>query len=150
MRSTTTPDAQPENLAVVLHYVWSARYIDAPVLRDRLTTGQRLYYLGDANFNVTTLVDTGGDAVERYEYDPYGKVTIYTGDWSSSRSWSLDNNVYLYTGHGASIFVALAQTPLFGGTARSASRERHTFSRTRPTAAIPARTPLGVPRIPNV
>jgi len=35
--------------------------------------------LTDANMNVTALVDTGGDAVERYIYDPYGKVTILNG-----------------------------------------------------------------------
>jgi len=29
--------------------------------------------------NVTCLADTGGDAVERYVYDPYGKVTILNG-----------------------------------------------------------------------
>lgn len=56
-------------------YVWSPRYIDAPILRDRdnATGGdlgktssgldERLYYLTDAQMNVTTLVDTGGDAV---------------------------------------------------------------------------------------
>ena len=56
-------------------YVWSLRYIDAPILRDRdnATGGdlgksgsgldERLYYLTDAQMNVTTLADTGGDAV---------------------------------------------------------------------------------------
>ena len=29
---------------------------------DGLCDDERIYYLGDANFNVTTLVDTGGDA----------------------------------------------------------------------------------------
>jgi len=33
--------------------------------------------------NVTTLVDTGADAVERYVYDAYGEVTIYDDDWSA-------------------------------------------------------------------
>ena len=45
-------------------YLWSPRYIDAPICRDTLdssgnvespTTG-RIYYLGDANYNVTALV----------------------------------------------------------------------------------------------
>jgi YD repeat-containing protein len=58
-------------------YVWSPRYIDAPILRDRnadpnASTGdlgkagsgldERLYYLTDAQMNVTCLVDTAGDA----------------------------------------------------------------------------------------
>jgi len=40
-----------------------------------------MYYTTDANFNVTALVraDTGRVA-ERYEYDPYGFVTILNGD----------------------------------------------------------------------
>ena len=73
-RDTTTESDQPENLQPDWQYVWSPRYIDAPVLRDKNTDAdglcddERLYYLGDANFNVTTLVDTGGDAVERYLY----------------------------------------------------------------------------------
>ena len=57
-------------------YVWSLRYIDAPVLRDENqnadgdctdTSGdERLFYLTDANMNVTCLVDSSGDAAERY------------------------------------------------------------------------------------
>ena len=43
---------------------------------------ERLNYLTDANMNVTALVDTNGDAVERYVYDPYGHCTVYNGDWS--------------------------------------------------------------------
>jgi len=92
--------AQPENLDVEMQYVWSPRYIDAPVLRDRDTdastaTGdlgkadsgldERLFYVTDANFNVTALVQgTPGDAdlgkvLERYVYDPYGKVLVLNG-----------------------------------------------------------------------
>ena len=94
-------------------YVWSARYIDAPVLRDRdadddSETGhlgktdsgldQRLYYLTDANMNVTCLTDENGDAVERYHYSPYGEVTFMDGSWGSRSSSSYDNNV-LYCGY---------------------------------------------------
>ena len=42
--------------AVQYQYVWSPRYIDAAVLRDDATTSAtypRLYYLNDANMNVT-------------------------------------------------------------------------------------------------
>ena len=54
-------------------YVWSPRYIDAPVLRDTLTTSgygiveaERVFYLSDANYNVTGLVkyDSGAERVE--------------------------------------------------------------------------------------
>ena len=57
-----------------------------------------IYYLGDANFNVTTLVNTGGDAVERYVYSPYGVLTIYDATWANTRSASSYANVYTYTG----------------------------------------------------
>ena len=59
--------------------------------------------------NVTTLVDSGGDAVERYVYDPsslklrragaYGEVTIYDDDWSETRSRSSCDNVILFAGY---------------------------------------------------
>ena len=37
---------------------------------DSLCDDQRIYYLDDANFNVTAIVDTAGDALERYVYSP--------------------------------------------------------------------------------
>jgi len=76
-------------------YVWDVRYIDAAVLRDfdgdyDPQTGdlgvedsgleERLYYLNDANMNVTALVAaTDGAVVERYRYDPYGRATVLEG-----------------------------------------------------------------------
>ena len=87
-RKSTSENTLPQTLKPERQYVWSVRYIDAPVLRDEnkdddddCIDGQdeRLYYLTDANFNVTCLVNTGGVAVERYVYDPYGKVTILNG-----------------------------------------------------------------------
>jgi len=65
---------------------------------DGLCNDERRYYLGDANFNVTTLVDTVGDALERHLYEPYGKVTMYDGSWANVRSTSSYANVVLYTG----------------------------------------------------
>jgi RHS repeat-associated protein len=72
--------------AVKVQWVWSVRYIDAPVLRWRDTGGdpdldETLYYCTDANMNVTALVGTDGAVVERYTYDPYGKVTFRQADW---------------------------------------------------------------------
>ena len=43
----------------------------------------RVYYLGDANYNVTALVGPAGTVVERYAYSAYGKVTVYDSDWSN-------------------------------------------------------------------
>ena len=70
-----------------------------PVLRDRdpgaggdlgksgSGLDQRLYYTTDANMNVPALLDTAGDAVERYSCDPYGRVTVYSDDWSTTVDW---------------------------------------------------------------
>jgi RHS repeat-associated protein len=60
-------------------YVWSPVYVDALVLRDRFAGGvrtDRFYVQQDANWNVTSLVSTSGVVVERYVYDPFGKVTV--------------------------------------------------------------------------
>ncbi len=103
-RNTTTENDQPESLQPKYQWLWSPRYIDAPILRDENTDTDglcddgRLYYLADANMNITGLVDVNGDALERYIYDPYGRLTIYNADWSSSRLSSLYSNPVLYTG----------------------------------------------------
>jgi len=84
-------------------YVWDVRYIDAPVLRDRDsndngTLDETVYYTTDANMNVTALVDTSGNVVERYAYDPYGQVLVLNGangtdpdvDGSTVFEWDID------------------------------------------------------------
>ena len=78
-------------------YLWSPRYIDAPILRDTLTTdgtavvaAGRVFYLGDANFNVTALVSAAGTVVERYAYTPYGEATVYDQYLGRAHSERLD------------------------------------------------------------
>jgi RHS repeat-associated protein len=114
-RDTTTESDQPENLQPDWQYIWSPRYIDAPVLRDRnidtdgLCDDERIYFLNDANFNVTTLVDTGGDAVERYLYDAYGRATMYDDPWANVLSASSYANIVLYTGRERDVEMELYQ-----------------------------------------
>jgi len=109
-RVTTAENTQPEDASVKpeWQFVWSLRYIDSPICRDENKDAdgdcvdgndERLYYLTDANMNVTTLVDTGGDAVERYVYDAYGEVRIYEGDWSAAQSADTYSNTILYAGY---------------------------------------------------
>ncbi|MBM4095058.1 MAG: hypothetical protein FJ276_37465 [Planctomycetes bacterium] len=101
---SASENTEPESLRPQYQYVWSQRYIDAPVLRDKntdtdgLCDDERLYCLGDANFNITALIDTSGDALERYVYTPYGVPTIYDATWSNTRSASSYANAYTYTG----------------------------------------------------
>ena len=87
----------PATLAPQYQYVWSAMS-GAPILR--ASSGQTIYYLTDAEGNVTTLTDSSGSPVERYVYDPYGNVSVYenanwTGTPSSTSSYG---NAYLYGG----------------------------------------------------
>lgn len=95
-----------ESLQPKYQNVWSPRYIDALILRDENTdddgscigvSDERVFYLSDANFNVTALVDTSGTVVERYEYDAYGVVRYMAPDFSALTSSAFDNP-HLYTG----------------------------------------------------
>ena len=96
-RETDSENGAPDGENPLFQYVWSAHYIDAAVLRDENTdddndctesgTDERLFYLNDANMNVTALVDTSGAVQERYVYDPYGQCTVYDDDWSATVDW---------------------------------------------------------------
>jgi len=72
---------------------------------------ERLYYTTDANMNVTALGDGyDGAVVERYTYDPYGKVSVRHGvrdaagndtsesEWDERTSDTFDNEI-LYCGY---------------------------------------------------
>ncbi len=100
---------------VYKQFVWDVRYIDSPVYRMRDTSAdgngtynsldELLYYLTDANMNVTAVMDAdattwGGFVVERYTYDPYGRVTAYDDDFSnpSAPSGNVDNRI-LFAGY---------------------------------------------------
>ena len=66
-------------------YVFGNQYLDQVSIFDKDTDDDgdctdaggstRFYYCRDANYNITVLLDTGGDAVERIHYDPYGQPT---------------------------------------------------------------------------
>jgi RHS repeat-associated protein len=85
-------------------YVWGVRYVHSPVCRwyDADADGQGVvqhYYLNDANFNVTALIESDGDVAERVAYDPYGKATFYDEDWENPSGESALANTVLFTGH---------------------------------------------------
>jgi RHS repeat-associated protein len=103
-------------------YLWSQRYVDAPIMRDTLMTdwsdiediendSTKVYYLSDANYNVTGLVkyESGTDTwkvAERYTYNPYGLVAYHNTDWSTATS-SANNNTVLYTGRTLDLLTGL-------------------------------------------
>jgi len=98
-------------------FVWSPRYVHSPVCRwyDSDTDGQNVvqhYYTNDANFNVTALIEPDGDVVERYTYDPYGKVTFRAPAWSPLEgNVSAYANDVLFTGHRLDVETGLYYTP---------------------------------------
>jgi RHS repeat-associated protein len=97
-------------------YVWGLRYIDSPVVLFywNSSTGTLIrtqYYCNDANFNVTAVVDTDGEALERYRYDPYGRPGYMSGDfadWGASPQGC--GNRVLYAGYlrdkGTGLYLA--------------------------------------------
>ncbi len=112
--------------------VWSPVYVNALVLRDQSSQhngvlDQRLYVQQDANWNVTALVDTSGNVVERYAYDPYGAVTVLNPDFSV-RGSSAYAMPYLWQGERYDAVVKLYQ---LGGRVESPALMR--FLQTDPS-----------------
>ena len=62
---------------------------------ERDTPSQRLYVHHDANCNVTAILDTLGNVVERYTYDPFGQFTVLAPNWTT-RSVSSFAWIYLH------------------------------------------------------
>ena len=89
--------------------IWSPRYIDSLILRDTLNTAgtaiveaARVFYLADANYNVTGLVKYNNstavwEVAEHYSYTPYGVVAYYDGFWNTVAS-SANSNAILFAG----------------------------------------------------
>ena len=59
--------------------------------------GQEYWYHKNHLGSVVALTNGQGDVVERYEYDPYGKLTIYDAN-DSVLGLSVVNNIYYFTG----------------------------------------------------
>ncbi len=113
---------QSSQVAMYEQYVWDVRYIDSPVFRERNTTvstfslaqelDDRLYYLTDANMNVTAVVNeeipyavVEADrewAAERYRYSAYGTPTFMTNsfvDYGTQESDTDVENRLLFAGY---------------------------------------------------
>jgi RHS repeat-associated protein len=96
--------------------VWHPYYIDALAVRwyDADTNPASVteqYAIHDANYNVTALVGTTGTVLERYEYDPYGKLTVLTSTFTADGDNKSDSlNGYTYTGRKLDVTAATATT----------------------------------------
>ena len=85
--------------------VWGLGYVNQLVVRDDNSIsgtlgitgsglGKRLYAEQDANWNVTSLIDTGGNVVERMTYLSYGAVTFLTASWSPTADAYVQNVLF--------------------------------------------------------
>ena len=94
----------PSALPIQYEYVFSPLGVKTPLVRDTysgssIVPGGRLYYLTDANTNVTAVVGLTGrlwQVAERYLYDPYGAVTICSMYWTTTGTTSAVGNTLLY------------------------------------------------------
>jgi len=78
-----------------IQYVFGS-YIDEPLM---MISGSNKYYYHSNNlYSVAALTDSGGSVVERYRYDPYGKVTILAADGVTLRTASSYGNPWTFTG----------------------------------------------------
>ena len=90
------------NSNVTVQTVWSAAYLNAPVLQDTYSAGviqpnSRLYFLRDANWNTTAivgLVSGSWQVTQRFAYSPYGTITVLTSDWTTTGEMPLAGNLY--------------------------------------------------------
>jgi RHS repeat-associated protein len=101
----TAGDAAPSavSLAPSYQYVWSASGSNVPMLRDTYSSGSlvsadQIYFLTDANDNVTAITNSSGSVLERYSYYAYGGVTVYSPTWTSPSTTSSYGNTILFAG----------------------------------------------------
>ncbi len=76
-------------------YVWG-RWIDDAVSMQR--GGQSYYYHTNTLGSVVSVTNSTGAVVERYDYDAFGKPTVYDGSFTMLSGGSAIGNPYLYTG----------------------------------------------------
>ncbi|MBO9563925.1 MAG: RHS repeat protein [Niastella sp.] len=79
---------------VIASYVWGENIDDILSMR---RNGRSYYYHTNALGSVTALTDSIGTVVERYEYDPFGKVRFYDKDYNLLPG-SQVANTYTFTG----------------------------------------------------
>lgn len=61
--------------------------------------GDRRYYaLQDFIYSTAAVIDSSGTVLERYDYEPYDKPTIWTSDYNDTRSETTVHNPFLFTG----------------------------------------------------
>lgn len=82
-------------------YVYGA-YVDDPVMM-ATAIGGRYYYIKDRQQSVKALADAGGSVVERYDYNPFGLMTVKMNDATvdnpygyTGRRWDSETGLWYY------------------------------------------------------
>ena len=91
-------------------YVWGL-YLDELLVYDHDGNGdgdfadfgdtpgdRRSYCLQDLLYSTAAVLDPSGAVLERYDYEPYGKPTIWNGDYTATRAETAVFNDVLFTG----------------------------------------------------
>ena len=94
LKSTTPSEI---NTSETSSYTLACRfiYIDEPFFGrsdtnddgDFADAEEQFYYTSNNLYCVTAILDTSGSIIERYEYTPYGELTVYTGDGGDADWW---------------------------------------------------------------
>ncbi len=77
------------------YYIFG-NYIDEVLLMNR--GGSDKYYLHDHLYSPAALLDNSGNVIERYEYDAYGKVTVWNAAFTTTYTTSQYGNPFYFTG----------------------------------------------------
>ncbi len=81
---------------VLYWYVWGEQYIDDIVARSVSGGSTTKYFVTDARFSTTTVLDSTGAVSCRYCYDAYGNPKQLSADWSTWQATTDDR--FLFTG----------------------------------------------------
>ncbi len=91
------------------YYVFG-NYIDEVLVMCRNSTDY--YYLHDHLYSPVAILSATGAVVERYEYDAYGKVTIWNAAFTTMYTTSQYGNPYAFTGRELDTLDAGSCTPM--------------------------------------
>jgi RHS repeat-associated protein len=87
------PDAGPPQFVAAFAH---GQEPDQPLALVR--PGETLYYHHNSSGSTVVLSDEAGEAVERYEYDPYGRTQVLRGDYFPIGDASAQSNPFTFQG----------------------------------------------------
>jgi len=87
--------------AFIQEYYFGPMYLDEAVAT--YDGSNTYYYTTNHLFTAAALLNSSGNVVEWYDYDPYGKVTIYTGSGNDSTWFTSDDTTASIPAQGSYI-----------------------------------------------